>query len=919
MPEFQRQQADLWHREVPGTRWFKADLHVHTVDDHSGRAKVPNAIKGDWTTDENLKRYARLLLQAAAKRQVGILGLTPHSARLGDSGEASAAWRVVEEWNNGVDDDGVPFRQKIYAVFPGFEPSLKEGQGGVHVLFLFDPEIGRLNYLRAFDLVMDQVQPWRQNTLQLSAKNARQAFQDLRAFHQDNQDSPNGIANWHYIALAPHIDNEKGVFGAEKGQILERFPFEEIAGLELGDEKLPTDTVSKRSWLPERMKEYRHAFFHGSDAYSVEDIGSRFTWLKLAQPSIEGLRQAFLAADSRMRIAYKRTPDHHLTEICEAPDVTLRQRPWLKSIEIQGDACFFRNEGNRPCRFELSPDMTCIIGGSMAGKSTLLDGLRVYVDAPLPDDINVRIQVVARGRERFLAASPEVILECPGQDRVSRPHERWPAVFYAQNELQRLAQDPDAIEDILARLVEAETAAIKAREEHQQALDNDLARLGIQLGKLEGDIAETEQATVRATQAAAELAAFSAAGIGELHDASAAVRRWREALDFAEDTWKEAEALADRVAATEQSRTRDDLSATTDVIPARQKDAVRDGWRRVLGWLRDAADELTQLAAESSSAVSTLATHEAKVKAEVERELARAGLDGARIEEFKALSQRAALQPSYQAHLDRLREEHAKKTGDFERLLEERSAIVRDQRKAFDRVICSIYNDFHGRIRAHRIDEGAREPMRDFLRNLKQQGVTRWWNDLDQDQRPTAEELLAGLRGGRLADLGMSPAVAKTFSECMPVAKQRDIQAIRCKDRYLLELEVGPSDYRRLDSLSGGQRVSILLSLLLETNDLRPLVIDQPEDELDTRFLSDTVLPALKKLKGRRQIIVATHQANIVVNGDADQVILLEATADHGRVSCAGAIESAPVRDAIVRTLDGGDEAFRLRQVKYGF
>ena len=125
--------------------------------------------------------------------------------------------------------------------------------------------------------------------------------------------------------------------------------------------------------------------------------------------------------------------------------------------------------------------------------------------------------------------------------------------------------------------------------------------------------------------------------------------------------------------------------------------------------------------------------------------------------------------------------------------------------------------------------------------------------------------------------------------------------------------------YRRLDELSGGQRVSVLLSLLLETEDSRPLVIDQPEDELDNRFLFETVLPALKKLKGRRQVIVATHNANIVVNGDADMVIQLEATANHGRVACSGAIEEPAVRDAIVRTVDGGREAFRLRRRKYGF
>ena len=113
--------------------------------------------------------------------------------------------------------------------------------------------------------------------------------------------------------------------------------------------------------------------------------------------------------------------------------------------------------------------------------------------------------------------------------------------------------------------------------------------------------------------------------------------------------------------------------------------------------------------------------------------------------------------------------------------------------------------------------------------------------------------------------------------------------------------------------------MNTLLSLLLETDDDHPLVIDQPEDALDNRYLFETMLPALKRLKGRRQIIVATHDANIVVNGDADLVIHLEATADRGRVANSGAIEDPAVRDAIVRTVDGGDEAFRQRRLKYGF
>ncbi len=111
----------------------------------------------------------------------------------------------------------------------------------------------------------------------------------------------------------------------------------------------------------------------------------------------------------------------------------------------------------------------------------------------------------------------------------------------------------------------------------------------------------------------------------------------------------------------------------------------------------------------------------------------------------------------------------------------------------------------------------------------------------------------------------------------------------------------------------------MLLSLVLESDDPTPLVVDQPEDELDNRFLNDTIIPALHRLKGKRQVIFATHNANIVVNGDADQVIALEADAQHGTAYASGAIENPEVREAILRTLDGGEEAFRLRRAKYGF
>ena len=922
---FVRRDAAKWRRDVPGARWFKADLHIHTIDDHpGGRAKFPAGLNGPLGSEATLAGYARRFLQGAVERGVQVLGVTPHSPRVGDGPETSAVWRVVEEWNTGVDDDGQPFRDKLYAVFPGFEPSLRDGASGLHLLFLFDPEIGRDRYLRAFDLVMGGASPWRGNELQLSSRSAGEAFHDLREFHRrEPSETRDGGHRWSYIVLAPHIESPKGLLGAKKAQVLALFQHGEVAGLELGDEKLPEDTVKDRPWLPVGMAEHRQAFFHGSDAYSVDDVGKRHTWLKLAEPRIEALRQAFIAHDSRMRVAYERRADRSLTEISGPPDVTVHRRPWLKSVTIAGGASFFRADGRGgpECRFDLSPDLTCIIGGSMTGKSTFLDGLRVHVEAPMPPDDGLRGQVEARGKDGFLAGSPTITLDCPGRDPTAPPHQRWPAVFHAQNELQRLAEEPEAVEDILARLAVPEEAHdLRAREERLRSLDGELGRAAKRLAKLDEDLADAEQACERSRTAAGELAAFADAGIGDLHRASGDLHRWREFADAARALAADLDRIWTSAKSLDLPEADDHL---VDVLRLAavdgQADELRARWSRVHDLLHSASGELDSATGAARSVVNALTAHEGGVREAVDRGLAARGLDGVRIKEFQALNRQASLLASYEANLDQMCGKRDDAERAFKSLLADRQALVDRQRNAFDRVIETVRTALGGRISARRLDDGDHRPLERFLKEGKRKGITRWWNELEPEQRPAPAELLDKMDTGRLAEAGMSDAVQAAFRECLSVSRRRELAAIRCRDRYLIELGMDDGSYRRLDDLSGGQRVSVLLSLLLETNDDRPLVIDQPEDELDNRFLFETVLPALKRLKGRRQIIVATHNPNIVVNGDADQVIQLEATANRGRVACAGAIEEPAVRDAIVRTVDGGDEAFRLRRLKYGF
>ena len=292
---------------------------------------MPSGLDGGLLLPGVTEAYARRFLQSAVKHDVRVIGITPHSPRVGSSQETSVAWQIVEEWNSGVDDDGTPFREKIYAVFPGFEPSLKDGKSGLHLIFLFDPEIGRTNYLKVFDLVMGGVSPWPDSNLKMSNRSAEEAFADLREFQiQECPQASDGSFQWSYIVLAPHIEHDKGLLGAQKAQVLQLFQHDEVAALELGDHKLPEDTIKNRPWLLEGMATHRQVFLHGSDAYTVDEIGKRHTWIKLASPRIEALRQAFIASDSRVRIGYRREDNGELGHY-KSSRVTRTRSPWLKS------------------------------------------------------------------------------------------------------------------------------------------------------------------------------------------------------------------------------------------------------------------------------------------------------------------------------------------------------------------------------------------------------------------------------------------------------------------------------------------------------------------------------------------------------------------------------------------------------------
>jgi chorismate mutase len=121
-----------------------------------------------------------------------------------------------------------------------------------------------------------------------------------------------------------------------------------------------------------------------------------------------------------------------------------------------------------------------------------------------------------------------------------------------------------------------------------------------------------------------------------------------------------------------------------------------------------------------------------------------------------------------------------------------------------------------------------------------------------------------------------------------------------------------------VNQLSDGQKHTILLTIamLAESND--PLIIDQPEDDLDNAFIFKSVVKTLRYIKERRQVIVVTHNANIAVLGDSELLFPMKRMSEKGRAIDRGSVDRSATKQAVIEILEGGGHAFLRRRAIYG-
>jgi len=143
--------------------------------------------------------------------------------------------------------------------------------------------------------------------------------------------------------------------------------------------------------------------------------------------------------------------------------------------------------------------------------------------------------------------------------------------------------------------------------------------------------------------------------------------------------------------------------------------------------------------------------------------------------------------------------------------------------------------------------------------------------------------------------------------ELQPVLLE-DVPTIHLNDR----------GWKPLNQLSVGQKCTALLSIAMLERET-PLILDQPEDSLDNAFIFQNVVQITRKLKDKRQLIIATHNANIPVLGDSELMLVMKSNGSNGFVTTLGVIDDANIKTHAQNILEGGEKAFKWRLEKYGF
>jgi DNA repair ATPase RecN len=275
-----------------------------------------------------------------------------------------------------------------------------------------------------------------------------------------------------------------------------------------------------------------------------------------------------------------------------------------------------------------------------------------------------------------------------------------------------------------------------------------------------------------------------------------------------------------------------------------------------------------------------------------------------------------------QRHLDQVQEQERSLRED-RRSTRSRIQQLGDRIYQFRMQQVEQINNEHGEVVVLTLEQGARSgeyaaQLASLLHGSRLRNREELARDLAEKIRPSdLVDIVEAGESQRLADLlGRDLGqMARLLSYLMDNQDFYDVEGIVFEDRLEITMYDGQVP-KPVSQLSRGQMATALLPLILRPADY-PLIFDQPEDDLDNRFIYTTLVEKIQQLKRERQLIFITHNANIPVLGEADRVIVMHMdTPTKASAPEFGSVDQ--IKRHILTLLEGGADAFRRRQQKYG-
>ena len=789
--------------------------------------------------------YAAALRDACLTETIQVVGLADH----GSVADAEIMRKVLV-------DAGI-------VVFPGFEVATTEK---IHWVCLFSEDTSEQQlerYLGKLSLTnpADGVRP-----SDFGGQQLLQCVEDLGGF-----------------CFAAHATSDSGLLKGKFNNVWcdARLRAAQIPG-DVND--LPPEykliVLNKNS---DYKRDHPVAMINAKDVARPDDLGDPHasTFIKMTRPCFASFLMAFKDPESRVRL---------VDELQE------RFYSQIDSVSIEGG--YFDG-----LSAEVSGHLNAVIGGRGTGKSTLVECLRYAIDVPHKGDDAIRQgdQIVkenlgkAGGRVvlqlrsaanhmkpytviRRYGEPPRVIDEQGNESRLHPGRDLLPGIeIYGQNEIYELARSPGALTRVLDRFL-PESA------EQQARLDSALRKLrenSERLAKAQEQKDEIERHIAQLPKLEEQVRQFKEQGLEEKLKQVPLLEKERqlgprilEEVKRTRDGQRQLqESLPDLVFLSDKAL--EGLPHAELLQRGRQLlDNLGTTLRQKLGEIDKAIGETeTSLAGLVTELSEALAASETQIEKEFAKLPAVAGKDGKEIGRAyqRLLREIEQVRPS-QTRLktvDALVEELEQARRN---LLGEISDIRSARTAAKQRAVKGLNKRLAGKLRITIVPDGLRQPLREFLQGMPGVGErkTEW---VDQAQDLTVMGLVAAVGEGRDAlqgkGWGLTSGVAETLTR-MAAAQVYGLEAIDLEDRVSLELNVSHTgeQYRALDRLSTGQQCTAILHLLLLDNP-DPLIMDQPEDNLDNAFIAERIVQELRAAKTERQFLFATHNANIPVFGDA--------------------------------------------------